>query len=188
MGPARRSLLAVATMLIVATAGVSEARAHDGEAGLVVEPGVSWPGGAVVVRADLPTTNAVELVLRSRAGRVLPLTTVRDPGQGHFEAAATVPSTATAGEWEVIALVATKALGRVPLTITAAPAAGVEDDRAEPVPGSPPLPGPAATPARAAVLGAEQPTGTMSRAWLAVPAALVLAAGGLVLRRRRPDA
>jgi hypothetical protein len=142
----------------------------------------------VVVRADLPTTHAVALVLRSSSGGQLPLATVQEPGQGHYEIAATVPSGASTGEWAVVALVGRKALARTTLRITAAPAAGEQDDRAEPVSGTPPLPRTVTTPAAVPLaLAATSPSSPDAWPWLAVPA-VVVAVGSLVLLRRRAAA
>lgn len=131
-----RALGVVAVALAAAIALPSPAHAHDDEVALFVEPQTASPGVSIVVRADLPTTSPVSLELVGGHGQRLALTTVRDPGQGHFEVVVAVPASATAGAWRLEARSAGSLLAGRELRITPAPARagpGEQADQAEPV-------------------------------------------------------
>lgn len=176
------------------------AAAHGDDAGLVIEPSSVAAGGAVSVRGDLPTTNAIELVLVSVDGSELELLSLPDTGAGHFEATIGVPAIATPGTWTVEARAAGMAPVSARLEIVAADAEPASRNREDVVPVPPRTPaapavGPSApvmvvglTPGLAAAEGRAADEGGPP-ALLALPvAAMLLVSAGLgtfLLRQAR---
>ncbi len=134
----RRALVTVATALAAAVVTLpvvaAPASAHAGEKALLVEPQSTWPGGTVMVRGDLPVTSDVNLLLVDAAGRMTPVARVDDPPSGHFDVPVTVPASTRLGAWSIVAVAGGDALGRVALTVGAAPPETAERaDQAEPI-------------------------------------------------------
>jgi hypothetical protein len=146
-----RVLVTVATALAAAVvtlpALAPPASAHAGEEALLVEPQSTWPGGTVMVRGDLSVTSDVHLLLVDAAGRMTPVGRVDDPPGGHFDVPVTVPPATRLGAWSIVAVAGGDAVGRVALSVGAAPPmVGGRADQAEPLvaPGaSPPVVAPA---------------------------------------------
>ena len=199
MRPARkavqalRAVLAVVTTLVVATAVAPPSLAHDGDAGLVVEPASTSPGGSVTVRGDLPTTSDLDLVLVGPTGRKVPVGRVTDPPNGHFEVAVTVPSAAAAGTWTVEAVSGGEHLVSASLAVSGAAPADVAggaldpNGQDEPV-AVPPALRPTAMPARTPAADTSTGPGVAWAVGVGVALAATIGAGLVLNGRRRGQA
>ena len=175
---------AIAVVLTMAIALPVTALAHDEEPGLMAEPATTWPGGTTTVRGDLPTTSAVTLELVGPEGRRIVLATVEDPANGHFQRAVVIPTAMPSGSWILEATAGGVPLAKAAVTIAPRPAAGEQDERAEPV-RAPDALRPTALPSRAKTSAPSATSGRPVLRWALWAVAAAAAAGLLVWIRRR---
>jgi hypothetical protein len=179
-----RAVGAIAAASAAAIAASGPVAAHSGEWGVFLDAVQSTPGGSLHLRGDLPSTGPIQIVLVGADAAGLPLATVDDAPNGHFETVVTFPSTVAPGVWAVEARADGMQPARASIELLPAPPPGPDEEASALSPESaPPL---AASPLAPLPSPASSAAGVDPVPFAAAGLAAV-ALAALLLRTRRPD-
>lgn len=95
--------------------------AHGGETFLIAEPTLAPPGGGVGVRADLPTSGPVRLLLAGTDGTRREVGVVEQTDQGHFAVFIQIPTDLPTGKWMLLAEADGRAIASTAIDVAGTP-------------------------------------------------------------------
>jgi hypothetical protein len=165
--------------------------AHGGETFMIAEPTLVQPGGGVGVRADLPTSGPVRLLLAGIDGTRREVGVVEQTDQGHFEVFIQVPADLPTGQWLLLAEADGRAIASTTIDVAGTPLGeegggqGLRDED-DPLLVALPSGWRASRPPEATRPGIDNPTGEQPDLVPFVSLAAAVIALGLLVARTRP--
>ena len=116
-----RTIISSAAAVAAALVFCASVFAHGGESYLIAEPTLVPPGGGVGVRADLPTSGPVRLLLAGTDGTRREVGVVEQTDQGHFALFIQVPTDLPTGRWMLLAEADGRAIASTTIDVAGTP-------------------------------------------------------------------